>query len=243
MLAEEVARVAANRLRPPCMSAETSLHNKGAISREAKQDQSAIDSFHRLYYESGVWMRTSWLGVPTQKCPLDLWIYQEILQELRPDLIIETGTASGGSALYLASICDLLGKGRILSIDIDARPERPQHARVRYLHGSSVAPEIIDEVRSEMAGARCVLVILDSDHAQAHVERELQLYAPLVTPGSWLIVEDTNVNGRPVAAHHGPGPAEALEAFLARTNEFEVDVEREKFFMTFNPKGFLRRRR
>lgn len=204
--------------------------------------QSVIDSFHRLYYESGVWMRTSWLGVPTQKCPLDLWVYQEILFELRPDLIVETGTASGGSALFLASICDLLGKGRILTIDIAAQPERPVHSRIRYRQGSSIAPEIIAEVRSEVRGMECVMVILDSDHSQAHVEEELQLYAPFVTAGSWLILEDTNVNGRPVAAHHGPGPAEALETFLAQTNEFEVDAEREKFFMTFNPKGFLRRR-
>ncbi len=201
-----------------------------------------VDQFHKLYYESGVWMRTAWLGVPTQKCPLDLWIYQEILFELQPDLIIETGTASGGSALYLASVCDLLGKGRVLTIDIETRPNRPAHPRIRYLDGSSVAPEILREVKEAVKGAQCVMVILDSDHAQAHVEKELALYAPLVSAGSALIVEDTNVNGRPVAALHGPGPAEALESFLAQANDFEVDEAREKFFMTFNPKGFLRRR-
>jgi cephalosporin hydroxylase len=87
-----------------------------------------------------------------------------------------------------------------------------------------------------------VLVILDSDHSREHVLDELRLYAGLVTPGSYLVVEDTNVNGHPVFAEHGPGPMEALEAFLAETDEFEVDATREKFFLTFNPRGFLRKR-
>ena len=199
-----------------------------------------VAEFHRHYYNSFVWTDTSWLGVPTQKCPLDLWIYQELLFELRPGLIIETGTAAGGSALFLASICDLLGCGRIVTVDI-AGPYGPKHSRIRYLTGSSVDPLIVENCRVMAVGEARVMVILDSDHAADHVLAELRSYAPLVTPESYLIVEDTNVNGHPVLSEYGPGPAEAVAAFLSETDDFEADGSREKFWMTFNPGGYLRR--
>ncbi len=90
------------------------------------------EAFHRLYFDlsTETWGNTSWLGAPTQKCPLDLWIYQEIIAETRPDLIVETGTAAGGSALFLASVCELLGAGRVITIDVAAADERPSHDRV-----------------------------------------------------------------------------------------------------------------
>lgn len=203
---------------------------------------SIADEFHRLYYDTAVWKDTYWLGVRTQKCPLDLWIYQELLVEQKPDLIIETGTAHGGSALYLASVCDLLGKGEIVTVDIFPIEGRPAHDRITYLTGSSTAPNVVAEVERIAAGRENVLVILDSDHARDHVLDELRTYTRFVPPGGYLIVEDTNVNAHPVFPEHGPGPMEAVEAFLAETNEFEVDSAREKFFLTFNPRGFLRKR-
>src|SRR5437588_8314078 len=106
-----------------------------------RSESQIIDAFHQLYYDSkpvgGTWAATFWLGTPAQKCPLDLWIYQEIMHELEPDLIIETGTAQGGSALFLASICDLLGNGRVVSIDIAPRDDRPVHPRTPYYLCSS----------------------------------------------------------------------------------------------------------
>jgi cephalosporin hydroxylase len=198
------------------------------------------DEFHRHYYDSRVWFETYWLRVPVQKCPLDLWIYQELLVELRPDLIVETGTAAGGSALYLAGICDLLGHGHVVTIDL-VEAERPTHPRISYLSGSSTDPAIIAAVRAEAVHVDSVLVTLDSDHAAEHVLAELHAYAPLVTLGSYLIVEDTNINGRPVLPEHGPGPAEAVAAFLANQADFVVDERREKFGMTFNPGGYLQR--
>jgi cephalosporin hydroxylase len=176
------------------------------------------------------------------KCPLDLWIYQEILHELRPALIVETGTYLGGSAFFLASICDLLGHGEVLTVDADRRDNLPRHPRVTYLVGSSTSRRVLRRTRQLAQGKSPVMVILDSGHARDHVLAELEAYAPLVTAGSYLIVEDTNLNGRPVDAGHGPGPAEAVAAFLAQQGGFVRDDSREKLLLTFNPGGYLRKR-
>ena len=208
-------------------------------------EQDAIHSFHKLYYDSGqnggTWSNTRWMGVPLLKCPLDLWIYQEILFEIKPQLIIECGTFSGGSALFLAHLCDLIGYGEIVSIDIEQRSQRPQHPRISYWCGSSISEQILERVRQKASECSPVLIILDSDHRANHVLQELQLYNSLVTPGSYIIVEDTNVNGHPVASDFGPGPMEAVQAFLNENHDFSVDTEREKFGLTFNPSGYLKR--
>jgi cephalosporin hydroxylase len=203
--------------------------------------RSIADQFHEIYYDSWVWRHTYWMGVQTLKCPLDLWIYQEILFELRPRFIIECGTAAGGSALFLASMCDLLGEGQIVTVDIQADPHRPQHSRITYLQGSSTEDSIAGKIREIVKDSSPVMVILDSDHSREQVLQELRLYSPIVTRGSYLIVEDTNINGHPVLELHGAGPMEAVEAFLSETDEFTFDREREKFFLTFNPKGYLKK--
>ena len=204
-----------------------------------------VDQFHRFYYTAGVnngtWQNTFWCGRQILKCPLDLWIYQEILWQVRPRLIIETGTFAGASAAYLASICDLIGDGRIISVDLDAKSDLPEHNRVRYLSGSSTAPEVVRAIEQEANGVTPVLVILDSDHRYAHVAKEIAAYAPLVSRDSYLIVEDTNVNGNPVLPEFGPGPLEAVEEFLSQNGSFERDHTREKFLMTFNRSGYLKR--
>ena len=211
-----------------------------------QEARTTIDAFHALYYngmpgEGLIFQRTFWMGVPCWKCPLDLWVYQEILHEIRPDLIIETGTNAGGSALYLAHILDILGHGQVVSIDITDMP-RPAHPRVRYITGSSADPQVIASAVRGTARGVC-MVVLDSDHTKEHVGRELELLAPYVTPGSYLVVEDTNINGHPVYPTFGPGPHEAVSAFLQKHPEFVVDPTREKFLLTFNPGGFLRRRK
>lgn len=209
---------------------------------DAVVQRTIVDQFHRLYYQDpATWRDTYWLGVRTLKCPLDLWIYQEILQELRPQLIIECGTAFGGSAAYLASICDLVGSGRVVTIDIELKPGRPVHPRITYLLGSSVDPGTVAQVHAMIPSDGPVLVILDSDHSAAHVTRELALYSEFVTVGSFLVVEDSNINNHPVAPTFGPGPMEAIVDFLEGNNEFVVDESKEKYHLTFNPHGFLRR--
>ena len=205
--------------------------------------EAVVDAFHQLYYDEPdrTWQDTWFLGVATQKCPLDLWVYQELIFRVRPGLIVETGTAHGGSALYLATMCDLVGHGEVVSVDVLDLPGRPVHPRVRYVHGSSTDLGIVEEVRALAEGKDPVMVILDSDHSFAHVRAEIAAYAGLVTPGSYLVVEDTNVNGHPVAPEFGPGPYEAVEELLGRSADFVVDDSCEKFRMTFNPRGFLRR--
>jgi cephalosporin hydroxylase len=202
-----------------------------------------IRRFHRLYYESSwqTWKNTRWLDVNAYKTPLDLWVYQELIVALRPQLIVETGTAAGGSALFLATVCDAVGRGEILSIDSEPRPGRPAHDRVTYLTGSSTAPETLEIVAERAQGKAPVMVILDSDHSREHVLAELRDYAEFVTPGSYLVVEDTNLSGHPVVRNFGPGPMEAVRDFLRERGDFNPDTGQEKFFLSFNPGGYLRR--
>lgn len=201
-----------------------------------------LDDFHRLSYGSYTWSMTSWMGVPLLKHPCDLFSLQDIIASLRPALIIETGTAYGGSALYLAHLCDLLGSGQVLSIDLQPAPSLPQHPRITYRVGSSTDTEIVGYATAR--AAQCggpVLVLLDSDHHQAHVAAELDAYAPLVTVGSFCLVEDTNVNGHPVVPEFGPGPMEAVAAFLPNHPEFQVDALPERYLISMHPGGWLRR--
>lgn len=198
-----------------------------------------ITEFHRLYYDSHVWTDTRWMGIRVEKCPLDLWIFQEIIAEKQPDVIVECGTRYGGSALYMAGICELIGKGRVISIDIADQRGGLGHPRIEFLIGSSVEPAMVEAVKSRLRADERVMVVLDSDHHREHVLREMELYGPLTTPGQYMIVEDTNINGNPVAHYYGPGPKEALDEFLPRHPEFTADRSREKFFVTWQPGGFL----
>jgi cephalosporin hydroxylase len=205
--------------------------------------RSTVRRFHRLYYDNSgrTWTNTRWLGVPVLKCPLDLWIYQELIAQIRPDLVIECGTFQGGSALFLASCMDLVDHGRVVTVDVAHYENLPVHPRITYLVGSSLDEEIVARVRTEAEPASSVFLILDSNHTRAHVLAELELYAPLVTLGSYLVVEDTNINGHPVSLRAGPGPYEAVEEFLRRDGRFVRDTACEKFFLTFQPGGYLRR--
>lgn len=204
-----------------------------------------VRAFHSLYYSSGqnggTWSSTFWMGIQTLKCPLDLWVYQEIIHTTRPDVIVECGTHMGGSALFMANMCDMIGNGRVISVDSAPYHDRPVHSRIEYVLGSSIDPEVISIVKAKTgANARC-MVVLDSNHAMVHVLAEMRSYASLVTPGCYMIAEDTNVNGNPVSSEHGPGPAEAVRAFLSEDKRFTPDAGMEKFFMTFNPGGYLKR--
>jgi cephalosporin hydroxylase len=169
-----------------------------------------------------------------------MWMYQELLVRTRPDIVVQTGTFMGGSALFLAMIMELLGHGRVISIDMAVRPKLPTHPRLTYVAGSSTDQETIDYV-SEQVGKDRAMVILDSDHSADHVYAECVAYSPLVQVDDYLIVEDTNVNGHPVWPDFGPGPMEAVVKFLSERDTFLADKTCERFLMTMNPNGYLRR--
>lgn len=220
------------------------LHLMWKIASSRTLKPIIVDAFHQLYYGNcSTTLGNAFLGVGLTKCPLDLWVYQEIIHEIQPDVIVECGTQRGGTALFLASICGLIQRGRLITIDIEPIPNRPTHPRVRYLTGSSTAPEVVEVVKRSIAPHETVMVILDSDHHQAHVLQELRIYSDVVTPGSYLIVEDTDLNGHPVRPEFGPGPWEAVREFLEERDDFVIDRRREKFYLTLNPNGYLQKRR
>lgn len=215
---------------------------RATVRATQAEHRETIEAFHKVYYRGYTWSMTMWMGVPLMKHPCDLFALQDILTGLKPALIVETGTAFGGSALFLAHLCDLIGAGHIITIDMEPSPTVPRHPRITYRVGDSSDPEIVDYVRDR--AARCggpVVVILDSDHHEPHVTKELAAYAPIVTPASFLIVEDMNINGHPVFPEFGPGPTEAVAAFLADHPEFQADALPERYLVTMHPGGWLRR--
>ena len=216
------------------------------ILREQVEYADVIADFHRAWFASRQTVAmTFYEGIPVLKNPLDLWIVQEIIWDLKPTLIIETGTAFGGSALYYARQLDRLGVGHVVSIDIDPAATLPKHDRITYVTGNSVAPEMIDAVAQCCYTHPRVMVVLDSDHSKEHVLRELDEYSPFVSDDQFLIVEDTNINGRPVQIDWkgGPGPGPAVDEWLPKHDDFERAVLAERYMLTCHPGGWLRRRR
>ena len=213
-----------------------------------ENEKKIVNDFHKLFYGNNLrtWDDTYWMGVRVTKNPLDLWIYQEIIFNIKPDLIIECGTKFGGSALFFANMLDLIGKGKIISIDLYRYGELPKHDRIDYWIGeSSTSPVVTGQIESEIEWLHkenpVILVNLDSDHSKAHVLKELEIYSKFVTVGSYLILEDTNVHGHPVNEEHPLGPMEALEEFLKTNNDFMIDKSKEKYYLTFNPNGYLKK--
>lgn len=197
----------------------------------------------------------TWLGRPIIQYPQDMIAIQEVIYKLQPDLIIETGIAHGGSLIFHASICELIGKGEVLGIDIDIREHNAKeikahrmNKRITMIQGSSISEETIAEVKKHVEGKEKVMVILDSNHTHDHVLKELMLYAPFVTKGSNLLVFDTIVEDLPSDLYKdrpwtvGDNPKTAVWEFLKTTKEFEVETEIEnKILVTVAPNGYLKR--
>jgi cephalosporin hydroxylase len=207
-----------------------------------------VEQFHKLFYDStDTWRTTTWLGVPAMQNPNDVWVIQEIISEVKPDIIVETGTYMGGSAALWATVLQQVNaSGRVLTIDIednvakDTRNLPIIRDKVDFLLGSSTDPKIVDEVRRRAIGKK-VLVILDSDHSKNHVLSEMNAYGPLVSKDSYMIVQDTDINGHPVLPDFGPGPWEALDEFLPKNRDFQPDEKRERLMFTMHPRGFIKK--
>jgi len=200
--------------------------------------------FEQLIAKTQNFSHVTWLGQPVWQNVLDLWVMQETIAEVKPALLIETGTNRGGSALFFAHLFDLMNHGEVITIDVEKLHDLT-HPRVTFLVGSSVAPAIVDAVRRRARSAKGpVMVTLDSDHREEHVRAELAAYAPFVTPGSFLLVQDGVIDTLPCFAGGRPGPLPAIEGFLRTNVEFELDAERSrKFLISHHPKGWLRRKK
>lgn len=197
-----------------------------------------------------------WMGRPIIQFPQDMIAMQEIIWRVRPDLIIETGVARGGSVIYYASLLELIGgDGLVLGIDVDIRPHNrkaieshPMAGRIRLVEGSSVDPDIAAEAAALAKQARTVLVALDSNHTHEHVLRELELYSPLVSRDSYLVVFDTVIEEMPEDFYpdrpwgRGNNAKTAVDAFLAGNDTFEIDAAIDhKLQITVARSGYLRR--
>lgn len=199
----------------------------------------------------------SWMGRPIIQYPQDMIAMQEIIWELRPDLIIEIGIAHGGSLVYYASLLELIGKGEILGVDIDIREHNrkeieshPMFKRIKMIQGSSVSKETFAQVKKHAEGKQTVLVSLDSNHTHEHVLGELNYYAQLVTPGSYIVVFDTIVEDLPDnylpgrAWSRGDNPKTAVWEFLKQNDHFEIDhFIDNKLLVSVSPQGYLKRTR
>ena len=216
----------------------------------------ALDAFvaadaHRYTY---LW---SWMGVPIIQVPADIVATQEVIWATKPDVIVETGVARGGSLIFSAAMLALVGSGKVIGVDIDIRAHNrdtierhPMAEKITLIEGSSIAPETLAAVKAAIPAGAAVMVCLDSDHSKAHVLEELRAYGALVTPGQFMIVSDT-VLGRmraeqtPTARSHvwypGDEPLAAVEAYLNETDRFEADpVINGKLIMSSSPGGYLR---
>ncbi len=200
------------------------------------------DDFHDFVYESLAWDHLTWLGVHAQQNPNDVWSYQQIFYETKPDFVVEAGTSQGGGALVWATLLAVINpQAKVLTIDIqnkhvDARRLSLFQEKVEFFIGSSTSEAVFKKV-SERVNGKKAIVILDSDHSRDHVLKEMQLYGDLVPVGSYLLVQDSDQ----------PGAAEAIAAFMSAGGRsqggatFEIERSRELLFFTLHPKGYLKR--
>jgi cephalosporin hydroxylase len=211
----------------------------------------------RLWVMAG-WQRKlsyepTWLGVPIIQLAEDILMMQELLYKVRPGVVVETGVAHGGSAIFYASILELLGHGRVVAVDVEIRKynrlailSHPQSDRIKLIEGDSTARETFQLVQASIPAGERVVVTLDSNHARDHVLRELELYSCLVSPGSYIVVFDTVMDllaeapsGRPDWRESGAGAA--VRSFLQVHPEFQVDPYYGRLGATYCEGGFLRR--
>jgi cephalosporin hydroxylase len=229
-------------------------HRLNANGSNGKLKQAA-DAFNVESNKAQYSYNFTWMGRPIIQYPQDMIAMQEIIWKVKPDLIIETGIAHGGSLIYYASLLDLIGKGEVLGIDIDIREHNrreieshPMMKRIKMLQGSSIDSSLVDQVEKFAEGKQSVMVCLDSNHTHSHVLDELKFYSPFVTVGSYLVVFDTIVEDLPDnylpgrAWSRGDNPKTAVFEFLKSHPEFVIDTDIDnKLLVSVAPQGYLKR--
>ncbi len=227
---------------------------KSIIGGGKQGPRDLAESWTKAMWSARLWRKVNWLGMEVWQWPTDLLVMQELIFELKPKVVLETGTARGGSSIFYASILHLLGGGRVISVDI--RREEEVHKRVaEHKYGSAVtlitadskAPETIELLRKELNGETNVLVVLDADHGYEHVLGELRAYREFVPVGGYMVVFDTICEALGKIPGHSEllkdNPLRSVREFLVEHPEFEVDLSREKLLVSLAPHGFLRRKR
>lgn len=191
-------------------------------------------------WEGQSWRTATWLGRPLNRYPTDLQSYQELVSKVRPGTIVLIADDAGvvGRALYLAAVADQLGHGQVLVVGAPS-DDRPSHPRIRFVDGTAEDPAVVDAVATAVGDAGATVFV--GLGAMPRVLQVVESYAPLVPVDGYVVVENTVVNGRPVEADFGSGPHEAVVAVLGRHRDFVPDVEFERYTVTFNKGGFLRR--
>jgi|TARA_B100001105_G_scaffold254838_1_gene251836 cephalosporin hydroxylase len=196
----------------------------------------------------------TWLGRPIIQYPQDILIVQELIWKIKPDLVIETGIARGGSLIFTASILELIGKGNVIGIDVDIRKhnreeieKHPMFKRIKMIEGSSIDKKIVKKIFKLAERKKKILVLLDSSHTHSHVLEELKSYSPLVNKGSYVVVFDTVLEDMPKNSFpnrpwdKGDNPKTAVKEFVKKSNRFKIDIDIErKLMITSNPSGFLK---
>ena len=218
--------------------------------------KNAAEQFNTASNKAQYSYNFSWMGRPIIQYPQDMIAMQEIIWEVKPDLIIETGIAHGGSLIYYASLLELIGKGEVLGVDIDIREhnrkeieKHPMYKRIKMVEGSSIAEETINRVRKHADGKGKVIVCLDSNHTHDHVLKELELYSPFVSLNSYMIVFDTIVEFLPEGYFKyerpwgvGNNPHTSVKDFLKKNKNFIVDNAIDnKILISVAPGGYLKR--
>ena len=197
-----------------------------------------------LYHQDNiVFERVHWMGVRTLKNPLDCWIYQEILWETKPEVLVEIGSLHGGSTMFFCHLFDIIGGGRVISVDVDRSVYQARHPRLLDVTGDCADPAVVAQVAEACRGKRA-MVVHDADHSKEAVLQSLRLYSGLVAVGHYFIVEDGHQDVFHPSVRLGwdrPGPVAAVREFLAGDDRFVIDCERERYLITYNPGGFLKR--
>ena len=215
------------------------MNNRTISPQEA---QEILRLANILYFKNGSYANTKWMGIQAAKCPMDMWVYQELIHSLDTELLIETGTLMGGSALFFAHVFDIMGRGKVISVDIIKRENLPKHPRIKYLTGSSIDKSILKKIKKRADKSTSTMVILDSDHKADYKLKELNAYASFVTKGNYMIAEDSSFDYYPAWPEYGPGPATAVRDFMkTNKNRYEIDRSQEKHLITFAPMAFLKK--